>query len=74
VPDAARELFIEHGYAVTTVADIARRARVAVDTKKDPPTAFPARAAGMRSGAQPCPDAESRHAALTCRLITRRST
>ena len=32
VLDAARELFIEHGYAVTTVADIARRARVAVDT------------------------------------------
>src|SRR5215475_10904619 len=32
VLDAARELFIEQGYAVTTVADIARRARVAVDT------------------------------------------
>jgi AcrR family transcriptional regulator len=32
VLDAARELFIERGYAVTTVADIARRARVAVDT------------------------------------------
>lgn len=32
VLDAARELFIEHGYAATTVADIARRARVAVDT------------------------------------------
>ena len=32
VLDAARELFIEHGYAVTTVADIARRAQVAVDT------------------------------------------
>src|SRR5512135_1596976 len=32
VLDAARELFIEHGYAVTTVADIARQARVAVDT------------------------------------------
>src|SRR6201993_3965400 len=32
VLDAARELFIEHGYAVTTVADIARRARVGVDT------------------------------------------
>ena len=32
VLDAARELFIERGYAVTTVADIAHRARVAVDT------------------------------------------
>jgi AcrR family transcriptional regulator len=32
VLDAARDLFIEHGYAVTTVADIARHARVAVDT------------------------------------------
>ncbi|TLZ31303.1 MAG: helix-turn-helix transcriptional regulator, partial [Gammaproteobacteria bacterium] len=32
VLDAARDLFIEQGYAVTTVADIARRARVAVDT------------------------------------------
>jgi AcrR family transcriptional regulator len=32
VLDAARELFVEQGYAVTTVADIARRARVAVDT------------------------------------------
>src|SRR5580704_16195593 len=32
VLDAARELFIEQGYAVTTVTDIARRARVAVDT------------------------------------------
>jgi AcrR family transcriptional regulator len=32
VLDTARELFIERGYAVTTVADIARRARVAVDT------------------------------------------
>src|ERR1700722_6012394 len=32
VLDAARELFIEQGYAVTTVADIARLARVAVDT------------------------------------------
>src|ERR1700749_1190364 len=29
---AARELSMEQGYAVTTVADIARRARVAVDT------------------------------------------
>jgi AcrR family transcriptional regulator len=32
VLDAARDLFIERGYAVTTVADVARRARVAVDT------------------------------------------
>jgi AcrR family transcriptional regulator len=32
VLDAARELFVGNGYAVTTVADIARRARVAVDT------------------------------------------
>src|SRR5690242_16033759 len=32
VLDAARDLFIEHGYAGTTVADVARRARVAVDT------------------------------------------
>ena len=29
---AARELFIEHGYAATTVAEIARHAAVAVDT------------------------------------------
>lgn len=29
---AARELFVADGYAATTVADIARRARVAVDT------------------------------------------
>jgi AcrR family transcriptional regulator len=29
---AARELFVGNGYAATTVADIARRARVAVDT------------------------------------------
>jgi len=32
VLEAASELFVEQGYAVTTVADIARRARVAVDT------------------------------------------
>jgi AcrR family transcriptional regulator len=32
VLEAARDLFIEQGYAVTTVADIARRAQVAVDT------------------------------------------
>jgi AcrR family transcriptional regulator len=32
VLEAARDLFIERGYAVTTVADVARRARVAVDT------------------------------------------
>ncbi|HEX5189417.1 MAG TPA: helix-turn-helix domain-containing protein [Streptosporangiaceae bacterium] len=32
VLEAARDLFIERGYAVTTVADIARRARVHVDT------------------------------------------
>jgi AcrR family transcriptional regulator len=29
---AARELFVSNGYAATTVADIARQARVAVDT------------------------------------------
>ncbi|WP_115789141.1 TetR/AcrR family transcriptional regulator [Arthrobacter silvisoli] len=29
---AARELFIEKGYAATTIADVARRAEVAVDT------------------------------------------
>src|SRR6478752_8065851 len=29
---AARELFVRNGYAATTVADIARAARVAVDT------------------------------------------
>lgn len=32
VLDAARELFVDKGYAATTVADVARRARVAVDT------------------------------------------
>src|SRR5881628_145973 len=32
VLDAAREAFVSNGYAATTVADIARRARVAVDT------------------------------------------
>lgn len=32
VLDAARELFVEQGYAATTVAQIARRADVAVDT------------------------------------------
>lgn len=30
--DSARELFVTKGYAVTTVADVARHARVAVDT------------------------------------------
>lgn len=29
---AARDLFVDQGYAATTIADIARRARVAVDT------------------------------------------
>ncbi len=32
VLDASRELFIAHGYAATTVAEIAVRARVSVDT------------------------------------------
>ncbi|HEY2225877.1 helix-turn-helix domain-containing protein [Actinomycetospora sp.] len=32
VLDAARDLFVAQGYAATTVADVARRARVAVDT------------------------------------------
>ena len=32
VLDAARELFIAHGYAATTVAEIATRARVSMDT------------------------------------------
>ncbi len=32
VLEAARELFVRNGYAATTVADIARAARVAVDT------------------------------------------
>ncbi|MGI8678889.1 MAG: TetR/AcrR family transcriptional regulator [Jatrophihabitans sp.] len=32
VLDSARELFIAHGYAATTVAEIAERARVSVDT------------------------------------------
>src|SRR6185503_15617068 len=32
VLEAARELFIADGYAATTVAGVARRARVAVDT------------------------------------------
>ena len=32
VLDAARKLFITHGYAATTVAEIAARARVSVDT------------------------------------------
>jgi AcrR family transcriptional regulator len=32
VLEAARELFVRNGYAATTIADIARTARVAVDT------------------------------------------
>jgi AcrR family transcriptional regulator len=32
VLQAARDLFVAHGYTATTVADVARRARVSVDT------------------------------------------
>ncbi|MEP6979205.1 MAG: helix-turn-helix domain-containing protein, partial [Nakamurella sp.] len=31
VLEAARELFVAHGYSATTVAEIAQRARVSVD-------------------------------------------